>query len=105
MEKLTAEKFIAYCGEVVNWNEVSLGGEHCFSPQTELKQLSYCLEEVGEAVKGYEDEDLIETLDGLADSAVTLSYLVYLVYNGKGDCFDYLEGHQPDRDWETSSKQ
>lgn len=89
-QKLTAAEFISYCREVVAWNKVSRG-EHDFSDSATLKQLDYCLEEIQETVKGYEEDNLTEILDGLADSLVTLSYLLFLCREGKGDCFDYLK--------------
>lgn len=89
MHELTVDQFISYCWEVVAWNKVSRG-EHDFSDSTTLKQLDYCLEEIQETVKGYEDVNLTEILDGLADSMVTLSYLVFLIRDGKQGCFDHL---------------
>lgn len=76
---LTAEQFIDYCWEVVAWNAVSRGGKHTFSPEEEIKQLDYCLEEIQETLEAYEEEDLVEVLDGLADCLVTISYLIALV--------------------------
>lgn len=91
-QKLTAAEFTSYCWEVVAWNKVSRGGEHVFSPEEEVKQLDYCLEEIQETLEAYEEGNLVEVLDGLADCLVTLSYLIALGREGDVQCFEFIKG-------------
>lgn len=91
-QKLVAAEFISYCWEVVAWNAVSRGGEHVFSPEEEIKQLDYCLEEIQETLEAYEEGNLVEVLDGLADCLVTLSYLIALGRKGDVQCFEFIKG-------------
>lgn len=92
MGKLTADQFIGYCWEVVEWNKVSRGGKHTFSPEEGLKQLDYCLEEIQETLEAYEEVNLVGVLDGLADCLVTLSYLIALAREEDVLSFDVIEG-------------
>jgi hypothetical protein len=69
---------------VIHWNAVARMGEHDFSQEAIAKQCDYTIEEIEETIKALIENNLVETLDGLADIFVTASYLAYVVGNIRG---------------------
>lgn len=65
--------------DVIDWNAVARNKTHTFTEQDLANQTAYVHEEVMETIAGLANKDLKETLDGIADIFVTLSYKYFLL--------------------------
>lgn len=71
--------FNAQIQDVIDWNAVARNMTHTFTQQDIDNQTAYVHEEVMETIAGLANKDLKETLDGIADVFVTLSYKYFLL--------------------------
>jgi hypothetical protein len=71
--------FNAQIQDVIDWNAVARNNTHTFTEQDLANQTAYVHEEVMETIAGLANKDLKETLDGIADTFVTLSYKYFLM--------------------------
>lgn len=65
--------------DVIDWNAVARNLTHTFTAQDLANQTAYVHEEAMETIAGLASKDLKETLDGIADIFVTLSYKYFLM--------------------------
>lgn len=70
---------------VIDWNAVARNLQHSFDAKTLDSQTGYIHEEVKETIAALATNDTVETLDGVGDIFVTLSYKYFLMrgeFNG-----------------------
>ena len=65
--------------DVIDWNAVARNMTHTFTDSDLVAQTSYVHEEAMETIAALATKDLKETLDGIADVFVTLSYKYFLM--------------------------
>lgn len=77
MTKFNEERFNYYMQDVIKWNSVARTNAP-FSHQDFANQTDYIDEEIDEAIAGLASKDLVELLDGIADTFVTLTYKCHM---------------------------
>lgn len=73
------ETFNRQIQDVIDWNAVARNSTHTFTEKDLENQTAYVHEEVMETIAGIATKDTKETLDGIADIFVTLSYKYFLM--------------------------
>jgi len=87
--------------DVIDWNAVARNMTHTFTANDLENQTNYTHEEVMETIAALATKDLKETLDGIGDIFVTLSYKYFLMrqeFNGDFVVEDLLGEELPDGD-------
>lgn len=85
--------------DVIDWNAVARNMTHTFTASDLENQTNYTHEEVMETIAALATKDLKETLDGIGDIFVTLSYKYFLMrqaFNGDFEVEDLLGEELPD---------
>lgn len=67
-------EYSRYIEEIAEWNKVANRGFIISSNESFIKQNNYIKEEIFETIAAIANGDLVETVDGLVDSLVTLGY-------------------------------
>lgn len=71
--------FYPYVKHVIDWNGIKLSGKHDFSQKNKDLQKKFVQEEYTELMTlGFEAQNKVEVMDGLADLVVTAGYWMYL---------------------------
>lgn len=73
------EDFNAQLESVIKWNAVGNNFQQRFTIEDITRQSGYAEEELYEAVSGIASNDLQETLDGVADTFVTVGYKSFMI--------------------------